>query len=189
MTVVQISKKRIIKSIMEEPLVNLEPGKWVDDVDVGSTIKAKDCPVCAVGAVMRNVLSEREELNAIWDAAEAAVGDTSGVLSISSPTIYGVYCETLRDGKYFQYVAPKNKSELFDLAKESVNSSPMAALSQVFEGLCELAMLRTNKSDLSRHQKYRIRKDVVEFVQKNFPRSIQIDINGAEPAKDVKVVE
>jgi hypothetical protein len=180
MTIVQISKKRLIKALENEPLRNLNPGAWVDEtLSPSGDIKAKDCPVCAVGAVMRDVLSPATPLYEIDNAANAA----TEAWGVTMPVDRDKY--DYATNKYVR-VKVSNKMVLTEAAKD-IKNSPMAALSQAFEGLCELAIER-GANGLSRQQIARIRKALVGWVKKNYPNQVLIDINGASAAKDVKVV-
>jgi hypothetical protein len=190
MTIVKVSKKKIIRAILDEPLRNLAPGTWIDynegDGDLANN-EVKDCPVCAVGATMRAIISPDEKMEHILDAIHVSVKE--GRCDIAIPTSSWRSDNTVLVNDRF-YKAPKTKQDIFDIAKDSIKKFPMASISQVFESLCDL---RTSQKDyfhnLSRHQVYRIRKDVAEFVERYFPAYVTLDINGAMPAKDVKVVK
>lgn len=83
MTTVEISRKKIIQAILKEPVDTLKGGYWVteDKQGVKQLVKNKTCAVCAVGAVMRNVvLNKYQNIECINDAAQKAASssDESG---------------------------------------------------------------------------------------------------------------
>lgn len=161
MTVVRISRARIVKAIEAEPVETLRAGSWV----YGSCLQKRfasstECSVCAVGAVLRRaVLAPRSRAFTITDAANAAVW--------GAETLAGDFNEELENDRY------------------------MAALSCFFEsqwsarGLCWDSVQGTERSS----RIHTLRADTARFVAENFPRTIDIDIDGARPAKDVRVVK
>lgn len=164
MTIVRISKQRIIEAISSEPLRNLRSGDWaLPEESQALTVGAKDCPVCAVGAVMRAVLDPEQDPDWLYSAAVAST-------SVETPLCAGG----------LEGVIP---------SKREVKKAPMVALSGFFEQECADAKRRTHSFGLSRHQMRRIRKKVIEFVEENFPPTMLIDIDGAKPARDVRVVK
>lgn len=209
-TRVEVSKARIIKAIKTEPL--LRPGAWVEELDslyqriddetqkeINKYVKKekiseanlageiyvniensiekkfqivgnkKDCVVCAVGSVFREILDKDQPLSFIGAAVESELSKESERDAVGSTSYYSL-------------------KELEEQAIAHVtNKNYMVALSHYFESLCNMRE-RWNE-DLSRHQMYRIRLKVVDFVRKHFPNKIVLDIDGAKPAKDVKVVK
>ncbi len=72
----------------------------------------------------------------------------------------------------------------------------MAALSYFFEGCCVLEARERSIDDLDECDQDVVeevvtcaRVDTIRFVEKHFPETVKIDINGFDPAADVKVVE
>lgn len=171
MTVVEITKQRVIKAIKEEPL--LRGGSWFafsdnapDDFDFKLLVgDKKNCTVCAVGAVLRDVLDKQSLAFDIDDAVDGCIDQGLPISDLSS----------------YESIEDTLKALLID--KHYMN-----ALSVLFETSWDKAMEKNDYNDLSRHQIYRIKQKLIKFVQKNFPAKIQIDIDGAKPAKDVKVV-
>lgn len=157
MTQIRMTKAEIIRAIEKEPVTRLRAGSWYD----GSYDRrvSKTCSVCAVGAVMRSVVSPYERGQAILEAAVAAVRGAGDVESSR-----GVY-ENLRDERW------------------------MAALSSFFESTWRATLVGNDWKHLTPKQIEGVRTRAVAFVREYFPRSIVIDIDGAKPAKDVKVVK
>lgn len=166
MTIVKISKAKIIEAIEKEPITRLEPGTWIDNEQgytVGSSKKEKNCSVCAVGAVMRNAcLNPKQDAYRVEAAASAAVGNINCTSNSSLALSHKNY---------------------------------MAALSAEFESGAGDLMMPGSASknhrdwqEVSTKEKRELKKQVISFVKKNFPKFVEIDINGAKPAKDVKVV-
>lgn len=157
-TVVEITKEQVIKALKTEPL---KAGNWITlgrSGPDGEWIEYDDssCPVCAVGAVLRNTLDEKK-----YRITDAAWYIFTGQNTIG-----------------------QGDTELELL--ESLTGPHIVRLSQYFEGLWSLARKRGRNWDLSRHQIYRIRKKMIAFVEKNFPESIELDINGYKPKEGIK---
>lgn len=174
MTTVEITKAKIIKSIQNEPV--LEPNGWVRFINaktlagVAKSIKENPkttaCSACAVGGVLRNVLSPKTTYNRFQMVISACIDDIVGV------DCYGSY-------------GPPTRKEIERDALEALNAGfPMNAMSIVFEGF---AQRHQDKGD--RRAGNLARQPTINFVKKHFPAKIQIDIDGAKPAKDVKVVK
>lgn len=194
MAKVNVTKARIARAIAKEPV--LTPGAWAsmvkdakarldpDDLYTGFDetmlkklkTKSKDCAVCAVGAVMRDILDPSQNACAIENASEQAVTGPSGYLHEFdiAPVIY----------------TKEDRKGLYKNAKETVAAgAPMAALSMLFEGLSSYYRQQRNSRELTTRDLAQIRRSVVAFVQTNFPYKVTIDIDGARPAKDVKKVK
>ena len=179
MTIVKISKEKIIKAIEKEPLKTLRAGSWCGDGysdDMSAAIKdsSKSCSVCAVGAVMRNVLLDKNQpIYMISDAAAAAVSDADPMAGFGSLT-------EIRSRALYQL---------------RENKSPMAALSSYFEGVWQFYAEKALESnpeccyaEPSREDVKLIREKTVAFVKRHFPKHVEVDIDGAKPAKDVVVL-
>jgi hypothetical protein len=180
MAIVRITKNRIMKAIKNEPA--LRPGSWIDimkvyeksgNVQVGGwefmnkvNAKDKECSVCAVGAIMRDILDPTSTARKLDSAAAQA---TSG-----SAIHFDSYENDL------------SRSAIIKRAKEDVfKGRYMNALSVLFEGLGEL---KGGWESLTPRDIAGLRRSAIAFVKKNFPHSVEIDIDGAKAAKDVKVV-
>lgn len=167
MTIVLVTKKRIINALRKE---RLKPGHWLASKEMisasesdndalnetlGKQTTIKDCMVCAVGAVFRSVCAK----NSIISEVEKHIKNQD----ISAFFEHSVFGEenALRCAKNFV------EDEQY-----------MSALSSYFEWLDEN----------TQHKPYRIKMKLVKFVEENFPKSIELDINGIQPAKDVKVI-
>lgn len=74
MTIVEITKQKIINAIKKEPL---KDGYWFDrDADYLYKYSIKDhpnCVVCAVGAVMKNIIDPNQRIDWISSAANWCV--------------------------------------------------------------------------------------------------------------------
>lgn len=197
MSIVNVTKNRIIKAIRNEPA--LAAGSWAtissaafkkmtakdhkfedrsrysQDVleNMPRNLKTKDCAVCAVGAVMREILDPKQSLNNISWAAEASVQDSNYTVASFGSDFY-------------------NLDELEETALQILQDGvAMNALSYLFEGLDSYykeGLKLEHNVPLSGRYIGIIRKRVIKFIDKNFPKTIQIDIDGAKPAKDVKVI-
>ena len=165
MTVVQVSRSKIIKAIKDEPLKTLQADHWYffdgRGPDEKKQVRNKNCTVCAVGAVMRNaLLAPTQPLPAIAQASQVAVGNYG----------YG-YCS----------------ASAIQLNLEEENY--MAALSAFFES--NAADMGINECEDKKERKAltkKLRDMTVKFVKKSFPKTVYVNIDGAKPAKDIKVV-
>ena len=161
---IEITKKRIKTAILEEPY--FKAGSWVRDTRDRQVGDRKSCSVCAVGAVLRSVLDDKQPAEMIKKAAAKAAPRRFGIASIM------------------------DKISRHKILKSQIrNEQYMNALSTYFESIWFEADRRTDEMEISRHQVYRIRKKLVKFVDKNFPRKIVVDIDGAKPAKGMKVTQ
>lgn len=159
MTIVSISRKKICDAIEKEPTTTLAGGQWIDTRSDKDKVKTKACSVCAVGAVMRNALLDRnQDAEAVHDASVAA---TEG----ANPISFNPY-DQAKVGYY------------------------MSSLSSFFEARYSGRAIYDLKVGTKKHRKEikALKKDCIDFVKANFPAKIEIDIDGAKPAKDVKVV-
>lgn len=187
MTIISITKNRIMKAIKEEPMLN--PGMWatltdefserfeeefdkkypnadwqkmqrlLDKKEKSIKVKSKDCAVCAVGSVMRNCIDPNQS----WQMIEKA----------SRKSLEGVDTFCPLEDEFGLYTSPEE-----GLVKEG---RYMQALSDFFE-----------QTWAENHENNRVvsitKRKTIAFVKKHFPYKIKIDINGATPAKDVSVV-
>jgi hypothetical protein len=162
MTIVSVSRKKICDAIAKEPTTRLNAGSWVDEGgDVRHhEVRSRDCTVCAVGAVMRNaLLHPRQEAFNIENAAQASI------LSASNIGLHGDPMAEIRKGRY------------------------MAALSSFFEGqFVERDIPYVHNTRARMKAVKQLKADCIKFVRDNFPAQLEINIDGARPAEDVKVV-
>lgn len=186
-TQIEVSKQFIINAIKKEPF--LRGGSWKSTTEIYAKINGddfvsrddfaalyekldiienKDCAVCAVGAVFRNVLEQSQRTESLVAAISAQINKEGNIRT----TAIGDSVDE------FEAFAKK-------WAKEK---RYMSALSQYFEALYNFRIHCGYTNELSRHQIYRIKLRLIDFVKKYFPKKIILDIDGAEPAKDVKVV-
>lgn len=93
MTTIEVTKGQIIKAIKEEPM--LRRGTWVSPVSQLSPVSDPTCSVCAVGAVLRAHLGQRQKAWRILDAAGAA---TAGAVSCMGDYTYAR--QELEQGRY-----------------------------------------------------------------------------------------
>jgi len=163
MDYVVVSKQEVIQAIWTENLVS---GNWFGRSDTNTVGTA--CSVCAVGAVFRHILNEDTSKygadSVIWEQIQDKAANRK--FNVASPQA-------------------KPKKETFKLAESWMKSnrdmmgSELAALSHVFESICKA---RNLKDDMSRHQLYRLRKDLAQFVEDNFPKKIKVPV-GLLPVK------
>lgn len=159
MTVVSVSRKKICDAIAKEPTTRLEDGNWYD---ADSDSGLTDCSVCAVGAVMRNAcLDRRQPAHAIADAAWAATASSRHVAAHSIETP-----ESLVADRFYM-----NALSVF--FEKGYNDLEIWGL----QGRSRMLAVKALKAEC------------IDFIKKNFPPKIEIDIDGALPAKDVKVVK
>jgi hypothetical protein len=163
MTIVSVSRKKICAAIAKEPTTTLVPQHWVAGRKYTDQVKSRDCYVCAVGAVMRNaLLHPKQPALSIGDAASAAVSAEGGSCDAGA-----------------------------DAVEEAENGSYMSALSAFFETEAEYRGINQMGSRTRKRKEAmkKLKKDCIKFVKKNFPSKLEIDIDGARPAKDVKIVD
>lgn len=163
MTVISITRARIIRAIKEEPM--LQAGSWAFSLEYGIPVAdKKNCSVCAVGAVMRDCISKGQN----WlEISNAASRSTNPVNSRTNDPQDDSPVGLAKDGWYMQALSDFFEAKWTDVAKKE----------------------NTYYRDLNKRQIRKIRNATIRFVEKNFPYKIQVDINGAEPAKDVMVVK
>ncbi len=192
MAIVEVTRSRILKAIKTEPIKTLRPGQWVGyprGFSWNKTVAEKSCSVCAVGAVMRNVLDPSQSYEWIDNAARQAT-DIGGL--ILAPHYNDLKYKVNPSGVGFirkvltkrQMVTQLKKSALKYLNEKNC----MAVLSYLFEGLCGIAS-KGHYDKLTNTQLANIRRSVYSFVKNNFPHKVKIDIDGAKPAKDITVVD
>lgn len=165
MTIVQITRGRLVRAIMKEPLETLRPGAFIrpSGPDFGfCKARDKNCSVCGVGAVLRQVLASDQSAS---DLDIAGYSSTAGeYMSTSARSGYNTAEWCLKSGRY------------------------MSALSCLFEGLSREYAPGGNTDKITARTMRRVLVELVKFVEKEFPAKITIDINGAKPARDVRVV-
>jgi hypothetical protein len=172
-----ITKQNVIDGLTKEPIFRLRPGAWMDR----SIAKQEDCPRCAVGCVLANVLSDRNGLGlTLADIVNEVAGKMTSGYSITPEDFGGD--EPLTDDAVFD-------EAMHLLSKQK---QPVAALSCYFEGHCDIR--RAEREELSADPNmqevvHAAREDTIVFVRNHFPESFIVDINGFEPMTDVKVVE
>lgn len=171
MTIISVSRNKIIEAIRHEPVESLKGGAWVDERR-GSKVKDKNCSVCAVGAVMRKVLDPKQSVVKIRKAAMEALGN-------GEPT--GDHYSEIEEGRYmaalscfFEESFEENMRKMTEELQEHFNDTYLRDPVDHFRKMYNKAVNQT-------------RKDTIDFVKTNFPKEIKIDIDGAKPAKDVKV--
>jgi hypothetical protein len=166
MNYVKVSKNQVIEAIKTE---SLRPGTWIDTR--WNSDSEKVCHVCAVGAVFRSCLSE--DVNDFEVINEFIDGKMRAGVSYLSP--YGV--------KY------KSKADCLRIAKYeiSINKNHLKILSHLFESLC--MMTGKTVDNISRHQIYRIKQTLIQFIEENFPKYIEVPVNGFDVKKGLKVFE
>lgn len=167
MKYVKVSKDKVIEAIKTE---SLRPGCWIEpDWDK----RDKVCHVCAVGAVMRAALSKDEDrLDEVCDHLSQCLFDPK------IPVAGGFSFES--------------RKQILDKAKEQLKQKKyLTTLSFLFETLCEFnSLLNGNSSySISRHQIYRIKQTLIKFVEENFPKYIEVPVNGFKTKKGLKIIE
>lgn len=158
---IEITKKIVLKALNTE---RLQAENWIDP-DASERTPITNCRVCAVGAVLCEALDPRKTtpmtLHDAANVATAAEDCINGYDGLFSPI-----------GK-----TPKQmKAHAKKLLGDGLN--PLAVLSFLFEGLSN-----------SNRPIYRIRPHLISFVKEEFPAKFVADINGAKPAKGIKVVK
>lgn len=182
MTILDVSKQTILKAIKEE--TSFTNGAWsefdgpysIDEYGVNDEPKVADkkCQVCAVGAVLRNVLDPDLNYSAIETVATRAVNHNFKM----EPAYFYDNNDVETDARNLIAKAENLKDDRLYLN----------ALSVYYEGLCKVRKHLTNQDDLSRHQLYRIKKKLLKFIEKHFPKRLNIDIDGVKPKKGMKRV-
>lgn len=183
--IIEVTKKFIMDALDAERIELLRPGTWfaVNPEDP-FPVQKENCARCAVGSVVNRLLSPSATGKVIFNLSGKV---TAGALVIPNDT------EGLDD----EY--------LLENALEIMNDplgKPMAALSYFFEGCCILEARDRGVDNIELDEcEQDVVEDVVEevvtcarvdtirFVEKHFPETVKIDINGFDPAADVKVVE
>lgn len=166
MTTIELTKAQVIKAIEREPL--LRPGAWIRgdyDTQIGS-LKTRECGACAVGGVLRATLAPTCTVGRLYGIADVAAGDRV-VPACRHDAPRGIFEEAvgrIRDGE------------------------PWAALSIVFEGLCDLRGRSSPTGGLRGQDLAVVRRQTVAFVRNHFPNTVRMDIDGARPRAGVKVV-
>lgn len=159
MTHIIVKKQDFIDAIWKEDLF---PGSWISPIvrEGHYAIVENACKVCAVGALFKNILKES---TGIFRANEIILNTICGRgYSLGS---YGF----------------KSKKKVFEDAKkkyEGKEVNELSALSFVFETLCvNRGIGKNGAKEISRHQLYRLRKDLTRFILDTFPDKIKIKID------------
>lgn len=177
MTTVVVTKREIVEAIKTEPL--LLAGGWLKPLsDEGSDgsydesrVKDVKCSACAVGAVLRKVLSGTNTIEAVRSAAADAVN-------------FGRY-----GGDWISEDEESQKAWLFKTAAERLKSdseTPMSVLSFVFESMAVYYQVEGGFGEITSAEKSRA--VTTEFVRQHFPRTVKIDVGFAKPKRGVRVV-
>lgn len=179
MTVIEISRARIIKAIQQEPIRTLRAGNWIEPGDRStedSKVTSKDCSVCAVGAVLRNAaLAPSNKVEKLYDAAHAGINDFYSATTYPGEALNAQEYMTALSAFFESESGRWTDTEEYDVVGEGQ-----------YRDATKYARTKYNKAyDLFMEG---VRKRTVAWVKANFPKTIQIDIDGAKPAKDVKVV-
>lgn len=172
MTVIKISRDQVLKAIRTEPISHA--GFWYASSKINPdspTITAnRDCPVCAVGGVLRTVLAPWQGMGVLVTASTfaCATGD-------AAPGRFTTYAQA--------------KKEAADMAHDG---QYMAALSYLFEAFARRSAdyAESEYDDfirLSPAETGAARRVLRRFVEANFPEELTIDIGGAAPADGVEV--
>lgn len=159
---IRLTKEFILNALKEENINVLKPGAWF--MNAWDT-KVEDCPRCAVGSVIVRALSRKNDKRMFLHAAQAAV-----ICGYNVPN-------TMEDHDI--------ESEAVRILREE--NSPMSALSYYFEGMCQ--KLDIDEDDVDPKKVEEARESTIAFVGRHFPPSIVVNINGAQPAEDVEVVD
>ncbi len=157
---VRITKAMAIEAIRTEPL--LRSGSWaasIRETEAGATVgNEKDCKVCAVGAVLRDVLDPELELRAIHSLA---LNLTRG--------------HAITDGGL-------TRGEVESSTRSLVKRGKIwNALSVLFEGYSYLKRLYTDNPASGQPKVFldseEIREAVCKFVEAEFPEDWEISMD------------
>jgi len=144
----KISKRTVIKALTKEPL---KAGNWVtiprdeDGVRINN-YNSVSCPVCAVGAVLRN---SGIKTNSGIDIAGHNLTDYGAVADLEEVD------DELSKGNYLNALSCKFEG----LCDERANRLGVST-----------------SSDLHPNSLRPIRKQLIEFVKENFPNSFEIEV-------------
>lgn len=175
MTTIKVSRKKIIDAIKSEPLETLKAGSFVHFKGSGGRAKVNnaDCSVCAVGAVMRQVLDSKQPATKIDHASYAALKGHSAIDEDETECLNkGLYIAAL--SSFFEREYREYMLDVFSDATNEVEDG------EYINGATLDKKIMTAKR--------KIRAETIQFVKKNFPEDIFIEIDGAKPAKDVQVI-
>lgn len=167
MTHVRLTPK-FIKDALKKELAILQPGQWFDVQNNVYTARVGDvCQVCAVGAVMRHAIASNQTADYIQDAA------VSACRGAPSTPIYGRFPRTIGQAR--------------GCAKRMAQRGQyMASLSYLFESM-GLVRSPNGETWFRTSTRKQVLDQLYDLID-TFPPSIVVDIDGAKPARDVKVV-
>jgi hypothetical protein len=160
---VTVTKAQIIEAIQKETKLN--PGTWIHPPYDKELVEAKpkECRVCAVGAVLQDVLLRMNpEIGAV------NVAELAGFLT--APADITPTFPTKHQGDIYQ-------EDLADLTKQALKLVEqrlyMNALSVYFEGVSFLDDWKYG----GHLQRAEVRRKVVTFVEEHFPDAITIGVD------------
>lgn len=182
MTVIRLRKEQVIEAIKEESVRSLKAGSWIhvdpamlsaDSVTgdpqtpLYAAVQAVDpaCSVCAVGAVLRHVLPGTATAQIVNDVAYVAIYKRDVARVAPSTT-------------------DATLEEIMDEAVEVCAHTPLAGLSIIFEGLCDLCPMY-DATDMES-----IRSKCLKFVERYFPETFEVDLGNVwhGPLPGIEVV-
>jgi len=177
--IVELTKKFIMDALDAERIELLRPGTWFVVNPERPYVEPKEnCARCAVGSVVNRLLDPLTTTGTI-------------VFNLSGKVTAGALVVPSDDDQLDEDFLLENALEILN----DPLGRPMAALSYFFEGACILEA-RDRGLDLEDCDQDDVeevvtaaRKSTIEFVKRRFPETMRVDINGFDPASDVKVVE
>jgi hypothetical protein len=174
MTIVAIKKSDVIKSLKTEPLLK-STGNWVTVSGVDRNDTDDDAPYVSAKGRLR-------DLNKKKGCHVCAVGAVirSHLAVDQTPLSLQRACEAaVKYGAGSEY---DDLNEALAGAEKKLHV-PMTALSHLFESLSQGFFYEDKLSPDE------VRSECISFVKKHFPDVIEVDIDGAKPARGVKVIK
>lgn len=169
MTTVLVSKQRIINAIKKE---KLKAGYWLASKEMIQSAENYE------GSSKFDDIGRKTPI-AQKDCMVCAVGAVFRSVCAKNSMIFDIDRHiTGQDIEPYIYGAVSEAHAISRAQMLIDDEKYMSALSSYFEWLDE----NTN------HKPYRIKEKLIKFVKDNFPKNIELDINGIQPAKDVKVL-
>lgn len=148
MKTVRITKADLIEALRSEPIHHFQHGQWAWNGEGQSTRnlddKRESCRVCAVGAIVRKVISSNNSVSAVCVISDSLTKN-GNIAYVSMDRMKTLRDDLLQDGKY------------------------MNAVSVMFESECH--WLWSMHRELLRTEMPNVIERVISFIEESFPES------------------
>jgi len=122
---VRITKADLIEALRSEPINNFQAGKWASNDQGLSTRDLADeresCKVCAVGAIVRKVISSNNSASAVCVISDSMTANAP-IACVSMDRMESFRDHLLADELYMNAISVMFESECHSLSSKSTNT-------------------------------------------------------------------